>query len=328
LKPFSVVIPVFNEQESLSQLHGELQAVAKEHGYQLQIIFVDDGSSDGSWEVIQRLAESDSSRTTTGIRLRRNFGKASALAAGIQASQTDLLLTMDADLQDDPHEIPRFLALIEAGADCVSGWKKIRHDPWHKTLPSRLFNWSVSRLTGVRLHDHNCGFKCYRRAIFEDVDLYGERHRFIPVLASSWGWKIEEVVVQHRPRKFGRSKYGWARLPKGLLDLITIYFLTGYQNRPQHLLGSLGIVSFLLGFFGLGVMAVYWIARMVYLQMDWDASDWPPLHQRPVVIYSLGALLLGAQLISIGFLAELITAHYRRGSRSFSIRETTRPGDE
>ena len=173
----SAVIPVYNEAESLAALHGELSAVAREHCYELETVFVDDGSTDGSWTEIERLAGQDS--RVRGIRFRRNFGKAAALSAGFDAAHGELVFTLDADLQDDPREIPRFLAAIDQGLDCVSGWKQVRHDPWHKVLPSRGFNWLVSVLTGVRLHDHNCGFKCYRREIFSEVRLYGELHRFV-----------------------------------------------------------------------------------------------------------------------------------------------------
>ena len=186
---------------------------------------------------IEQLAAADP--RVRGIRFRRNFGKAAALSAGFDAARGELVVTLDADLQDDPREIPRFLAEIDKGLDCVSGWKQVRHDPWHKVGPSRVFNWLVGVLTGVKLHDHNCGFKCYRREIFDEVRLYGELHRFVPVLAAARGWKVGEIVVNHRARKFGRSKYGVTRIVKGFLDLLTVYFLTGFEQRPQHLLGTL-----------------------------------------------------------------------------------------
>lgn len=312
----SAVIPVWNEVESLAALHGELTAVARQHGYQLEVVFVDDGSTDGSWAEIERLAAVDPG--VRGIRFRRNFGKAAALSAGFDAAQGDLVVTLDADLQDDPREIPRFLAEIDKGLDCVSGWKQVRHDPWHKVLPSRGFNWLVGVLTGVKLHDHNCGFKCYRREIFSEVRLYGELHRFVPVLAAAKGWKVGEIVVNHRPRKFGRSKYGVTRIIKGFLDLLTVYFLTGFDQRPQHLLGTLGIVSFFIGFCGLAYLAVYWLVDKVRPQLGLE-----DLHNRPAVIYSMGALLLGAQLMSMGFLAELFTAYYGRTTVPYSIQART-----
>ena len=209
------------------------------------LVFVDDGSTDGSWAEIERLASQDP--RVQGVRFRRNFGKAAALRAGFQAARGEIVFTLDADLQDDPHELPRFLEQMNTGLDVVSGWKQVRHDPWHKVGPSRVFNWLVGWLTGVRLHDHNCGFKCYRREIFDEIRLYGELHRFVPVLAAARGWRVGEIAVHHRPRKFGQSKYGVRRFVKGFLDLLTVYFLTGYSQRPQHLLGTVGLVSFLAG---------------------------------------------------------------------------------
>ncbi|HEV3021402.1 MAG TPA: glycosyltransferase family 2 protein, partial [Pirellulales bacterium] len=191
----STVIPVNNEAESLEILHRELDAVARAQGYELEVVFVDDGSSDGSWETIRRLAMAD--HRVRGIRFRRNFGKAASLAAGFAAARGELVMTLDADLQDDPAEIPRFLSRIAEDLDVVSGWKQVRHDPWHKVWPSRLFNWMVSRLTGVKLHDHNCGMKCYRREVLAEVRLYGELHRFVPVLAHARGFRVGEIVIGH-----------------------------------------------------------------------------------------------------------------------------------
>src|SRR5215204_3591178 len=270
----SAVIPVLNEAESLAALHAELSAVAAQHGYDLEIVFVDDGSTDGSWPEIERLSAVDP--RVRGIRFRRNFGKAAALSAGFEAARGEVVVTLDADLQDDPREIPRFLAEIDKGLDCISGWKQVRHDPWHKVGPSRVFNWLVGALTGVKLHDHNCGFKCYRREIFSEVRLYGELHRFVPVLAAARGWKVSEIVVNHRARKFGSSKYGVRRFVKGFLDLLTVYFLTGFDQRPQHLLGTLGIVSFFVGFLGLTYLAIYWLVDK--LVPAWQLED---LHNRP-----------------------------------------------
>src|SRR5215467_3604902 len=204
----SVIIPVLDEAESLHQLVRELDQVGLEQGYELQIIIVDDGSKDGTWATINELAAHDP--RILGIRLRRNFGKAAALSAGFHAADGERIVTIDGDLQDSPAEIAALLAKIDEGFDVVSGWKRERHDPWHKVWPSRVFNWLVSRLMGVKLHDHNCGMKCYRREVFDEVRLYGELHRFVPVLAAARGFRVGEVVVNHRPRKFGRSKYGAA----------------------------------------------------------------------------------------------------------------------
>ncbi len=311
----SVVIPVYNEEESLELLHSELVEVAQNERYDLEIIFIDDGSTDHSWQIIRRLAEED--QRVRGIRFRRNFGKAAALSAGFQAAQGERIITLDADLQDDPHEIPRLLAKQhDERLDVVSGWKRIRHDPWHKVIPSRIFNWLIGRLTGVWLHDHNCGMKCYRREVLQEVRLYGEMHRFVPVLAHARGFLVGEIEIQHRPRRFGHSKYGVRRFVKGFLDLLTVTFLTGFRQRPQHLLGTLGLVCFFVGGLGLGYLAVYWVVA----QMRPDLGL-KPLHQRPAVIYSSAALLLGAQLLSIGFLAEMITAYQSRESDAYSVAE-------
>ena len=310
----SAVIPVFNEEESLPALHAEMVAVAVAGGFDLEIIFIDDGSKDSSWQTIERLAKEDS--RVRGIRFRRNFGKAAALSAGFEEARGEFVFTLDADLQDDPQEIPRFLeAMKEQGLDVVSGWKKKRLDPWHKVGPSRVFNWLVGVLTGVRLHDHNCGFKCYRREVLGEVRIYGDLHRFVPVLAAARGWQVGEVVVNHRPRKFGYSKYGVGRIIRGFLDLLTVYFLTGFNQRPQHLLGTLGIVSFTLGLIGLIYLAGYWVVDKA--MPDWKLED---LHNRPAMLYSMGALLLGAQFISMGFLAELLTSYLGRDVKTYSVK--------
>ena len=312
----SIVIPVFNEAESLATLHRELSEVAAERGYELDVVLVDDGSTDGSWKIIQQLAQSDPH--VTGLRFRRNFGKAAALSAGFAQARGELLMTLDADLQDDPREIPKFLEEIAKDLDVVSGWKKVRHDPLEKVLPSRLFNWLVSRVTGVMLHDHNCGMKCYRREVFDEVRLYGELHRFVPVLAAGRGFRVGEVVVGHRPRQHGRSKYGFTRYIKGFLDLMTVKFLTGFGQRPQHMLGTAGLVSFGLGTIGLTILACWWIiSRLV------PGMEQVHLHEKPSMIYSLGLMLLGGQLMSIGFLAELFIAYHTPDLRSYSISERT-----
>ncbi len=315
----SVVIPLLNEVDSLAALHGELAAVTEAEGYDLEMIFVDDGSTDGSWAEVQRLVKAD--RRVRGIRFRRNFGKAAALSAGFRAARGDFIVTLDADLQDDPREFPRLLAVMDGDCDVVSGWKKVRHDPWHKVLPSRVFNWLVSWMTGVHLHDHNCGLKCYRREVLSEVRLYGELHRFVPVLAAARGFRVGELPVSHRPRKFGRSKYGIRRFIKGFLDLLTVKFLTGFGQRPQHLLGGIGLCCFAVGALGVLYLTGYWVVQ------ELSGHD-PELHNRPALIYSIGAILFGAQLMSIGFLAELITAYTGRDAETYSIVECAESRDD
>lgn len=322
----SIVIPVFNEEKSLEKLHEELCEVADSHGREWEVVFVDDGSADGSWAAIERMAGADA--RVRGIRFRRNFGKAAALSAGFADAWGELIFTLDADLQDDPHEIPNFLAEMEKGFDVVSGWKKIRHDPWHKVGPSRVFNWMVSRLTGVKLHDHNCGMKCYRREVFREVRLYGELHRFVPVLAAARGFRVGEVVVRHRPREFGRSKYGLTRFVKGFLDLLTVKFLTGFGQRPQHLLGTIGLALFLLGMLGLVALGACWTGSRLLASAGLLAVPEGKtledvlfhLHEHPMAaLYSAALLLLGGQQMLVGFLAELIIAYHQPEMKTYSI---------
>ncbi len=314
----SAVIPVYNEVDSLETLYDQVVLVAKDDRFDLEIVFVDDGSRDGSWDVVQRLAAADP--RVHGIRFRRNFGKAAALNAGFAEAQGEIVVTLDSDLQDDPAEIPRFVDQIEQGVDVVSGWKKIRHDPWHKVFPSRVFNYMVSKLTGVHLHDHNCGLKCYRREVLGELRLYGELHRFIPVLAHARGFRVGELVIQHRPRQHGQSKYGVGRFIKGFLDLLTVKFLTGFGQRPLHFFGTLGLVLFMIGGLGLSGLAVDWTANWL-----WPSSTHIPLHQRPAVLYSVAAMLLGGQLLSVGIVAELITAYQGRDRDTYSVTERTAP---
>jgi len=314
MKPaISFVIPAFNEEESVEQLHAEILDVCKKNGLDFEIVFVDDGSRDETWPKVQQLCADHES--THAIRFRQNFGKAAALRAGAIETKNPLIVTMDADLQDDPAEVPSLLAKLDEGFDVVSGWKKVRNDPLGKTFPSKVFNKLVSWVTGVKLQDHNCGFKIYRREVFDEVKLYGEMHRFVPVLAAARGFKIAQVPVNHRSRQFGVSKYGLSRLPKGFLDLLTVSFLTGFNNRPQHLLGYVGLISTSLGMAGVVWMSIYWVLRMTMY------GDWTPVHQRPVLLYSLGALLLGAQLLCMGFLAELIVAKNAASQDPYSIVE-------
>ncbi len=313
----SVVIPALNEALSLDDLHRQLDVVASAEGYDLQIIFIDDGSNDGTWDVIEKLARDDP--RVLGIRFRRNFGKAAALSAGFDAAVGEMIVTMDADLQDDPAEIPNLLAKLHEGFDVVSGWKRVRHDPWHKVWPSRVFNFLVSRLTSVRLHDHNCGLKIFHREGIHGVGLYGELHGVVPVLAASRGFRVGEVVVKHRPRLAGHSKYGLSRIPKGLLDLLTVCFITRYGQRPQHWLGMGALASLALGILGMGYLAVVWCVSRL--------PDNVPvhLHETAALYYSLVLLLIGAQLLALGFVAELISALLSRETDAYSVAEHTSP---
>lgn len=310
----SIIIPAFDEEESLAILHREIEKVAREHSLEAEILFIDDGSKDQSWLVISKLAREHGN--VRGIRLRRNFGKAAALSAGVEAARGAILLTMDADLQDDPNEVPAFLEQIDNGFDVVSGWKRVRHDPWHKVLPSRVFNFMVSWLTGVYLHDHNCGMKCYQAIVFREIRLYGELHRFIPVLAAARGFKVGELVIQHRRRAFGRSKYGVRRFAKGFLDLLTVKFLTGFGERPSHALGGAGLFCFAVGLAGMAYLTATWIVNA------FSPGTFLPLHERPLLLYCVAALLMGAQMMSMGFLAEMVTAYQGR-SDTFSVAERT-----
>lgn len=317
MKSLSAVIPVYNEEESLPELHEQFTEVCSENGYQYEIIFVDDGSSDRSWDVILELQQADAN--IKGIRFRRNFGKAAALNAGFKEATGDFVFTLDADLQDDPAEIPNFLDLLESEQlDVISGWKKRRYDPWHKVGPSRVFNKMVSRLTKVRLHDHNCGFKCYRREVLQEVHLYGELHRFVPVLAAARGFKVGEIVVNHRERQYGHSKYGVRRIIKGFLDLITVYMLTGYGHRPQHLLGTLGLTCF--GTSGLLtlVLVAQWFAERFLMDID----DPMNLHQRAMFYFALVGVIVGIQLIMTGFLAELVMKQTSKDEQIYAVQET------
>ena len=308
----TVVVPLLDEAETLRPLVQRVTDVLRQAEVSAEIILIDDGSTDSSWQVIEALVQEFPQ--LRAIRFRRNFGKAAALSAGFEAARGATVITMDADLQDDPEEIPRFLAAMQSGLDVVSGWKKVRHDPWHKVGPSRVFNWLVGRLTGVRIHDHNCGFKAYRREIFDEVRLYGEMHRFVPVLAAARGWTVGEIVVQHHPRTHGRSKYGVGRLIKGFLDLLTIYFLTGFSQRPLHLIGTIGMVCFALSGFGLAYLSAMWcLTRWI------DDMDVLHLHRSALFYYCILGMLLGAQLLVAGLLAELMTALLRPTTPPYSI---------
>ncbi len=306
----SIVIPVYDEEQSLPILVERILTVARDHALDLrQVILVDDGSRDRSWPVIRELAAAQ--RPVIGVRLRRNFGKSTALNVGIGLATGRIIVTMDADLQDDPRDLPRFLEALAAGSDLVSGWKKPRHDPLSKTLPSRLFNLATGLLSGVPLHDFNSGFKAYRREIFDSVELYGELHRFVPVLASSLGFRIGEVVVQHHPRRFGRSKFGLGRFLHGFIDLLTVLAVTRYARSPGHLFGGAGTLLVILG---LGVLGYLTGLKVV------TGAD---IGTRPLLLFGVMAMILGLQVLFFGILAELINSRTPAAELKALIREKT-----
>jgi glycosyltransferase involved in cell wall biosynthesis len=314
----SVIVPVFNEEESLLQLCHEIIESCGKNGISFEVILIDDGSSDSSWAVVKEAGKMD--ERISGIRFRRNFGKAAALTAGMRAADGDYIMMMDADLQDDPAEIPKFIEKLEEGFDVVNGWKQRRLDPWHKTKPSKVFNWMIGRLTGLLLHDHNCGLKLFRREVTHEVRIYGELHRFIPVLAHARGFKVTELPVNHRERQFGHSKYGFKRFLRGFLDLCTVKFLTGYGQRPQHLMGGIG-----LSFFGLGGLGMVWLAITWLRTNVFGVTGLGDIGTRPLLAYSIALLLLGAQAISLGFIAELLVSYTGKDLDTYSIAERAGP---
>jgi glycosyltransferase involved in cell wall biosynthesis len=292
----SVVIPVFEEHESLPHLAERIFEVAEAYDFGLhELIFVDDGSRDGSWPVMQKLAREK--RQVTAIRLRRNFGKATALNIGIEAANGDIIVTMDADLQDDPAELPRMIDTIQSGYDLVSGWRERRNDPMSKTWPSWLYNKVTSLLSGIQLHDFNCGYKAYRREIFDSVDLYGEMHRYVPVLAHSLGFKVSEIPVEHHARRFGRSKYGFKRYMRGFIDLLTVLTITRYARTPGHLFGAIGIALLAIGMVAL--------TYLTGLKLFTGAH----IGGRPMMFFGGLSVVVGVQILLFGLLSEMINSH-------------------
>ncbi|NOY05799.1 MAG: glycosyltransferase family 2 protein [Chlorobi bacterium] len=288
----SIVIPLLNEKESLPELAEEIKAVCSQMNVRWEVWFIDDGSTDGSFDILRKLHRQDGRFRV--IRFRRNYGKSAALAAGFKQARGKFVVTMDADLQDDPEEIPALLDKLEEGYDLVSGWKKKRYDPITKTIPSKFFNFVTGVLTGIRIHDFNCGLKAYRREVVKAVNVYGELHRYVPVLAKMAGFTVTEKVVQHHPRKYGKTKFGLSRFLKGFLDLVTVLFTSRYTQRPLHLFGTIGIVFVVLG---LGINA--------YLTYVWIMGY--PISNRPLLFLGILLIMVGFQLISTGLLAEMIT---------------------
>ena len=298
-KDLSFVIPVHNEEATLKLLFDKIKIIMSQNGIDsYEIIFIDDGSRDNSWREIADLANQNR-QLIKAIKMRRNFGKSAALSAGFRNAAGRIIFTLDADLQDDPAEIPKFLNHLELGFDLVSGWRKQRNDPLSKTLPSKLFNAVACLLTGVKMHDMNCGFKAYRREVLQSIKLYGELHRYIPALANNLGFKIGEVVVEHHPRKHGKSNYGWERYARGFIDLLTVLATTQYLHKPGHLFGGLGLCFGLVGAVSLSYLIVIWFLNLAGMHFG-------PIGNRPLLFFGILCTILSVQLISLGILAELI----------------------
>jgi glycosyltransferase involved in cell wall biosynthesis len=303
----SFVIPLLNEEESLGPLYEAVSRVAEPLGFDHEVIFVDDGSTDSSVAVLQELYETDS-RHVRVIQFRRNFGKTAALTAGFGMARGEIVVTLDADLQDDPGELPKLLAKLDEGYDLVGAWRVHRQDSIAKRWPSKFANATSSRLTGVDLHDINCGFKAYRREVVQELKLYGELHRFIPVLAHWKGFKVTEVPVTHHPRRFGSSKYGARRLGRGYIDFLSVLFLTSYLRRPMHLFGSAG-----------SAVAAVGTLIMLYLVAIWAIQG--GIGWRPLLFFGITALVVGIQLISVGLLGEMLRNVTFRPEEEYSIRQ-------
>ena len=292
----SIVVPLYNEEATLEHLVEQIHAALP--GQDIEILFIDDGSRDGSWQRIRSLAQ-DSAKRVVGYRHRRNFGKAEALATGFSRARGRIVVTLDADLQDDPSEIPALLAKIDQGYDLVSGWKQRRQDPLSKTIPSRVFNLCARAVSGIKLHDFNCGLKAYRSEAIQDLDLYGELHRFIPILVQAEGFQVTELPVKHHPREHGKSKYGWGRIAKGFLDLLSVTVMTRYLRRPGHFFGGLGLLT---GLFGFGVLSYLSFMKLFYGE---------GINDRPLFFLGIMATLFGGQLISTGIIGEFLLRQNR-----------------
>ena len=299
----SLVVPVYNEDESLEELYRWISGVMDMHGFRYELLFIDDGSNDKSWEVIIQLVSQDTA--VRGIRLSRNYGKSAALGVGFDNAKGNVVFTMDADLQDDPEEIPAMYdMMVNQGYDLVSGWKQKRRDPISKTIPSKFFNWTTRVISGIKLHDFNCGFKAYRSDVVKQIAIYGEMHRYIPVIAKWSGFSnIAEKPVKHHPRKYGITKFGLERFIRGFLDLLSITFVSKFKQRPMHFFGSFGILSFLGGF----AITLWIIGEKLYYQ--WFLNKLPPrdVVDQPLFFLALVALVVGVQLFLAGFISELIT---------------------
>ena len=306
----SIIIPLLNESESIEELHQWIHASLSNHNYDFEIIYVDDGSTDGSWEVIERLVQQN--KNTQGIRFQKNFGKSQALHAGFKLAAGDYVMTMDADLQDSPEEIhPMITTLKEKNLDILSGWKKKRYDSiFFKNIPSKLFNWAARRVSGIKLHDFNCGIKAYKKEVIKTIEVYGEMHRYIPVIAAHQGFdRIEEQIVQHQARQHGKTKFGADRFVKGFLDLITLWFLNGFGKRPMHFFGFWGTLMLFTGF----CFTIYLGIDKLYLHTQARL-----ITQRPEFYIALTTMILGTQLFIAGFLGEILV-RYKKDIKRYII---------
>ncbi len=305
----SVVVPLYDEAESLTELVGEIVSGAEATNRSFEIILIDDGSKDSSWRIVQQLAQQYDG-IVRGVKFSKNFGKSAALAAGFERARGEYIITMDADLQDDPSEIGSLVDTLDSGFDLVSGWKRNRKDPLSKTIPSRFFNFITSKMSGIRLHDFNCGLKGYRNQVTQNLVLYGEMHRYIPLLAKWEGFnRITEVQVNHRPRKYGRTKFGIERFVRGFLDLLTVLFTTRFAARPMHFFGTLGTLSFLGGF-----------AISLYLSID-KLVFGNPIGDRPLLLLGAILILLGSQLFMSGILGEMLIRQRMEARGSYQVSE-------
>jgi len=315
----SVIIPLYNEEESLPELMGWIDRVMKENSFSYEVIMIDDGSTDASWKVIEELREKYPE--LEGIRFRRNYGKSAALNVGFYIADGDVVITMDADLQDSPDEMPELYTMImNEGFDIVSGWKKVRYDSKiAKNIPSKLFNWAARRMSGIKLHDFNCGLKSYKNDVIKSIEVYGEMHRYIPVIAKRAGFcKIGEKVVQHRKRKYGVTKFGWSRFVNGFLDLISISFITRFGKNPMHFFGLGGTLFFLLGG---GI--TFWLLIEKLMNLKHQVENYRQVTDQPLFYLALLSMIFGLILFMTGFLGEMI-ARISHDRNSYQIRENTK----
>ncbi|MFT6716938.1 MAG: glycosyltransferase involved in cell wall biosynthesis [Saprospiraceae bacterium] len=320
MKNLSIVIPLYNEEESLPELHAWIKKVMDDNNFTYEIWFISDGSTDKSWDVITEVQTKDSN--VRGIKFRRNFGKSAALYVGFDKAEAEVIITMDADLQDSPEEIPELYKMVmEDGYDLVSGWKQDRKDPLMKTIPTKLFNKATSLMSGIKLNDFNCGLKAYKYDVVKSIEVYGEMHRYIPVMAKRAGFtKIGEKPVKHFPRKYGTTKFGLERFINGLLDLVSIIFMSKFGKRPMHLFGTFGFFTFLLGF-GIGSYLIMdWIMTFVF--NNGFSSHYYPITQRPIFYFSLMFIVVGTQMFLSGFVAEILVRNSTKANK-YDIEKTS-----